>query len=312
MGQTFSEVFPPKAKWTPDQIPDQTGKVAIVTGGNTGIGFSTCRHLLEHNARVYLAARSPAKANEAIQHLKDITKKDDIHFLQLDLADLPSIKKAVDEFKSKEQKLDMLFNSGGVMVPPKSELTAQGYDLQFGTNTLGHGVFTLLLLPVLLETAKQTGDVRIINTSSNAHGMTLKGGINWEAIKDGPVRDKTWSSWANYGTSKWGNIIFSNELAKRYGSQGITSTSLNPGAIRTDLQRHVKGVTAWIIDKMLFPVEPYGALNQLYAGTSPDGKSLNGKYLLPWARVGVPRADTSDPVATKKLWDLIEEETAKL
>ncbi|KZT52548.1 NAD(P)-binding protein [Calocera cornea HHB12733] len=312
MGQALSEMFPPKAKWTPDQIPDQTGKVAIVTGGNTGIGFSTCRHLLEHNARVYLGARSAAKGNEAVQHLKDITKKDTIYFLELDLADLPSIKRAADEFKSKEQRLDMLFNSGGVMVPPKSELTKQGYDLQFGTNTLGHGVFTLLLLPALLETAKQTGDVRVINTSSNGHGFAPKEGINWEAIKDGPVRDKVFSEWQFYGISKWGNVVFSNELARRYGDQGITSTSLNPGGIRTDLQRHLKGVSAWLIDKMLFPVEPYGALNQLYAGTVPDGKSLNGKYLIPWARVGAARPDTDDPEAAKKLWEFCEQETAKL
>jgi len=305
-------MYPPKTKWLQDQIPDQTGKVAIVTGGNTGIGFSTCRHLLEHNARVYLGARSPAKGNEAIQHLKDITKKDDIHFLELDLADLPSIKRAADEFKSKEQRLDMLFNSGGVMTPPKSDLTKQGYDLQFGTNTLGHGVFTLLLLPVLLETAKQTGDVRVVNTSSNGHGFAPKGGIVWDWIKDGPARDKNFSAWSFYGMSKWGNVAFSNELAKRYGSQGIVSTSLNPGGIRSDLQRHLKGIQAWIIDKILNPLEPYGALNQLYAGTMPEAKSLNGKYLIPWARLGEARPDTADPELGKKLWEFIEQETGKL
>ncbi|EJU00096.1 NADP-binding protein [Dacryopinax primogenitus] len=314
MGQSFSEMFPPKTKWLPDQIPDQTGKVAIVTGGNTGLGFATCRHLLEHNTRVYLAARSPAKAEEAIQHLKDLTKKEDIHFLQLDLADLPSVKKAADEFKAKEKRLDMLFNSGGVMIPPKSMLTAQGYDLQFGTNTIGHGVFTFFLLPVLLETAKETGDVRVVNTSSNGHAFAPKGGIAWDQVKDGLAREKAWNDWTSYGMSKFGNVLFSKELARRYADQGIVSTSLNPGAIRTDLQRHLKSkrIQAWIIDKLLYPLEPYGPLTQLYAGTAPEAKSLSGKYLIPWARVGVARPDTGDVEQAKELWALIEEEAGKL
>jgi len=312
MGQALSEVSPPKSKWFPDQMPDQTGKVAIVTGGNTGIGFSTCMHLVEHNARVYMAARSAAKANEAIQKIKELTKKEDIHFLQLDLADLPSVKRAVEEFTSKEQRLDMLFNSGGVMVPPKTMLTAQGYDGQFGTNTLGHGVFTYLLLPVLLETAKKTGDVRVVHTASNGHSFAPKVGIPWDQIKDGPEREKAWNEWTAYGVSKWGNVVFSNELASRYGAQGLASTSLNPGGIRTDLQRHLTGVSAWVISKILHDLEPYGALTQLYAGTAPEAKGLNGKYLIPWARVGEARKDTEDPEQRKKLWELIEQEAGKL
>ncbi|EJU00099.1 NADP-binding protein [Dacryopinax primogenitus] len=317
MGQFFSNFYPPKTNWLPDQIPDQTGKVAIVTGGNTGIGFATCRHLLEHNTRVYLAARSPAKAEEAIQHLKDLTKKEDIHFLQLDLADLPTVKKAVDEFRTKEKRLDMLFNSGGVMLPPKSMLTAQGYDLQFGTNTLGHGVFTFFLLPVLLETAKETGDVRVVNTSSVAHDFAPKGGIVWDQVKDGPAREKAWNYWEAYASSKFGNVLFSKdgkELVRRYADEGIVSISLNPGAIRTDLQRYLKSkpVQAWIMDKLLYPLEPYGPLTQLYAGTAPEAKSLSGKYLIPWARVGVEGPDTGDVEQAKKLWALIEEEAGKL
>jgi len=128
--------FPPASHFTVKDIPDLSGKVIIVTGANTGIGKETAKALLSHNAKVYIAARSKEKAEQAIADLKDQTGKEAI-FLKLDLSDLNSVKAAAEEFQSQEKALHVLFNNAGVMMPPMDQLTTQGYDLQIGTNTLG-------------------------------------------------------------------------------------------------------------------------------------------------------------------------------
>ncbi|TDL27093.1 NAD-binding protein [Rickenella mellea] len=296
--------FPPKSKFNVTDIPDLTGKVVIVTGGNTGIGKETVKALLQHNAKVYMASRSKAKAEEAIADLKKDTGKEAI-FLQLDLASLDAVKKAAEEYTNKESRLHILFNNGGVMIPPVKEVTVDGYDLQFGTNVLGHFYFTKLLLPTLLETAKDTpdGKVRVVNTSSSMH---MVGKLNFDTFRDGKKR-LGMGTQSLYGQSKFGNVVFSRELARRYGDQGIVSTSLNPGNLKTDLQRHAPALVRSIMNSILYPA-PYGALTQLYAGTSPDGADMNGKYLIPWARIGTPRKETSDPEAGVKLWEWLEEQ----
>ncbi|KZT54667.1 NAD(P)-binding protein [Calocera cornea HHB12733] len=312
MGQALSEVFPPKPVWSVDQIPDLTGKVVIVTGGNTGIGKVTCKYLLLNNAKVYMATRSQERAEAAIADLKNITKKDDIHFLRLDLADLESVKVSAAEFQSKEKQLHMLFNNAGVMTTPMDRLTKQGFDMQFGTNVIGHAYLTRLLLSILLETAKTAGTVRVINTSSNGHVGAPKGGILWDTLKDGPMRKKKLGRQSAYFQSKWANLVFSKEVARRYGEQGIVSTALNPGAIRTEPWRHVPkwvpGMLAWF----LADADPLGAITQVYAGTAPETAAANGKYFIPWAREGSARVDTEDEDVGKKLWDYIDEVTAQI
>ncbi|KAG8688051.1 hypothetical protein FRC11_006168 [Ceratobasidium sp. 423] len=186
MGNMFSQIYPPKSLFTVDQIPDLTGQVMIVTGGNTGIGKETCKALLNKNAKVYLAARSKSRADEAVEWLKQETDGKVPIFLELDLANLSSIRKAVETFKSQEQELHVLFNNAGVMRPPVEQRTKDGYDLQFGTNVLGHYFFTTLLLPTLIHTAKNSpqahGHARVINTSSSAVYLVPEGGINWETL----------------------------------------------------------------------------------------------------------------------------------
>ncbi|KAG8955905.1 hypothetical protein FRC04_006352 [Tulasnella sp. 424] len=302
----LTEVFPPKPKFNPERdIPDLSGKVIIVTGGNTGIGKQTILVLLSKNAKVYMAARSKAKAEAAIAELKSITGKEAI-FLQLDLASLDSVTKAANEFMREESALHILFNNGGVMMPPIDQLTSDGYDIQFGTNVLGHAHFTLCLLPVLLNGAKSSpdGKARVINTASNAADMINK--IDFDTVRDGPKRKKL-GRIDLYSQSKLGNVIFSNELAKRYASEGIISHSLNPGAIRTDLQRHAPGILVRLFGWMLHPVE-FGALTQLWAGTSPEMINTNGGYLWPWARVGTMPKGALNPDVGPKLWDWIEEQ----
>lgn len=301
----INQSFPPKPEWGVEDIPDLTGKVVIVTGGNAGVGKETCKALLSKNAKVYMASRSKAKADGAITELKEATGKEAI-FLPLDLADLASVETSVQIFKSLETNLHILFNNGGVMTPPMEQLTSDGYDLQFGTNVLGHWYFTWLLLPTLQSTAKASpdGHARIVVTASSVAMFTTT--IDWGILRDEPVRKKRGIQ-ALYAQSKFGNIVVAQELAKRYGADGIMTASVNPGNLKTDLQRHLTGIQKWLTDAILYPA-PFGALTQLYAGTSPAGAESNGKYFIPWAREGQVPKGADDPELGKKLWGWLEEQ----
>ncbi|CEL51538.1 hypothetical protein RSOLAG1IB_00073 [Rhizoctonia solani AG-1 IB] len=331
MGNILSQSFPPKSLFSVEQIPDLTGQVIIVTGGNAGVGRETCKALLNKNAKVYLAARSKSRADDAIEWLKAETNGKAPIFLELDLSSLDSVRKAAEEFKSKEQELHVLFNNAGVMVPPVEQRTAEGHDLQFGTNVLGHYFFTTLLIPTLIHTAKNSplartfsfpfcphidtnkslpdGHARVINTSSGAVYFVPKGGITWETLG---TDASSVAACENLGTnmlyaqSKLGNVLFSNELAKRYADQGIISSSLNPGNLQTDLQRHL----SWLVGRLCLTLYPasYGALTQLWSGTSPDGESHSGKFLIPWARVGDAGPNSHDEKLAEKLWSWLEEQ----
>ncbi|KAG8687069.1 hypothetical protein FRC08_012169 [Ceratobasidium sp. 394] len=317
MGSTISLIFPPKSLFSVEQIPDLTGQVIIVTGGNTGIGKETCKALLNKNAKVYLAARSKARADDALEWLKREAGGKTAIFLELDLANLASVRKAAEEFKSKEQELHVLINNAGVMYPPISQRTSDGYDLQFGTNVLGHYLFTTLLLPTLIHTAKNSdisgGHARVINTSSAAIWHPPAGGIAWETLGSDDTSRAACKSVGMirlYGQSKLGNVLFSNELARRYGEQGIISISLHPGAIKTELQRHIwvpEPIKEFIAARVLYPAS-HGALTQLYAGTIPDVEHLNGKFLVPWAREMDPGPLAKDEQLAQKLWSWCEEQ----
>ncbi|KAJ7170001.1 hypothetical protein C8R46DRAFT_220507 [Mycena filopes] len=309
MGTLFSYIaqsFPPKSKFTVDDIPDLTGRVIIVTGGNGGIGFEIIKAVLFKNAKVYMLSRSRERAEAAISRLKSETGKEAL-FIQLDLADLDSVRKATDEFKSKETKLDVLFNNGGVMNTPIDQLTKQGFDMQFGTNVIGHYLLTKRLLPLLLTAAKSSPDkkARVVHQSSSAQMFVDT--INLDALTDVPARKKLGSA-KMYMESKLGNVVLSNELARRYGPEGLVSTSGNPGNLKTDLQRTTPGAFMMLFGWMFSPA-PFGALTPLYGGVSVDSVDLNGKYLIPWARVGEMRKEAADPVLGEKLWKWLEEQT---
>ncbi|KAE9404178.1 NAD(P)-binding protein [Gymnopus androsaceus JB14] len=308
----IDQSWPPKPSYSVEDIPDLTGRVVIVTGGNSGIGKETVKALLTHNARVYIAARSKEKAEQAIQELSASTGKEAL-FLKLDLADLTSVKAAAEEFTSLESELHILFNNAGVMVPPIGELTLQGYDLQFGTHVLGHFYFTQLLLPLLLSTARSSlaaglpkGTVRIVNTSSDAH-LSAKG-VDYKSLREGKER-KSMGSLALYEQSKLGNVLLAIELASRYGEEGIITTSLNPGHLKSDLQRHMPKVAMAIVGPLILHPTPLGALTQLWAGTSPEGAEFNGKYLIPWARMGKASKHVT-PAMANELWKWLEDQVA--
>ncbi|EJT98177.1 NADP-binding protein [Dacryopinax primogenitus] len=312
MGNLLSFIFPPKSRFSFDDIPDQSGRIAIITGGNSGIGMVACKVLLSKGAKVYMASRSKERALPAINQLKQATGKTDIHLLELDLADLQSVRRAAEEFTRKENRLHMLFNNGGVMTPPIEQLTKQGYDLQFGATVLGHAYLTKLLLPVLLSTAEEApGKVRVVHTSSCGHANAVEGGIDIKTLTDGPARTKA-GTWQMYFQSKWGNAAYSSELAGRYGSQGLVSIAFDPGNIRTSLHKNMPKLGYYILNTiLLYDLEPYGGLQILYAGTMPQAGKLNGCYLVPWARIGNVKPDTRDPSLGARLWQWCEEEIAK-
>ncbi|KAJ7097006.1 NAD-P-binding protein [Mycena crocata] len=305
---TYSQFFPPKPKFSVDDIPDLSGQVMLVTGGNTGVGKETVKALLQHNAKVYLAARSEGKAKQAIADLKSETGKE-AEFLQLDLADLHSVKRAAAEFNRRETKLNVLFNNGGVMDPPVEQLTVQKYDLQFGTNVLGHFYLTKLLLPTLISTAAKKEPTRVINTSSFASTASgLRNGIDFNWVKDTPARLKV-APRILYAQSKLGNVLFSNELHRRYFAQDIVSVSLHPGNLKSELARHHGGLFTAVLNLILYPV-PYGALTQLWAGTTAEGATMGGKYLIPWARLGNPAPEALVPGIGETMWKWCEEQVA--
>ncbi|KDR82921.1 hypothetical protein GALMADRAFT_859122 [Galerina marginata CBS 339.88] len=310
MGLVYSmtrETFPPKAKYGVDDIPDLSGKVIIVTGGYGGIGKETVKALLAHNAKVYIAARSQEKADLAIAELKQQTGRE-AHFLQMDLADLSSVQAAATEFLSKEKRLHVLYNNAGVMAPPVEQVTKQEYDMQFGVNVLGHFYFTKLLIPTLISTARTNPDnrARVITTSSALH---LLGRINYDTLIDGPKRKKS-LKFLLYNQSKYAGVAFASELARKYEDEGIVSVALNPGNLHSDLQRHLSKLELTILNTILFPTS-FGALSGLWAGTSAAGAYLNGKYVVPWARVSSPRASAQSAKVGEKLWNWMEEQIEK-
>ncbi|KAI0076330.1 NAD(P)-binding protein [Panus rudis PR-1116 ss-1] len=302
----LQQAFPPKSKFSTEKIPDLAGRVAIVTGGNSGIGKETAKALLEHNAKVYIAARSKVKAEDAIKELKEVTGKDAL-FLELDLGNLAAVRRSAREFLSKEKELHMLFLNAGVMQPPVKMVTSDGYDLQFGTNVIGHFLFTKLLIPTLLAGKETSLDhhSRIITTSSS--GAYFCRTIDHEVIRDCPKRRKL-STTTLYFHSKFANVLVAREIAKRYGHQGIISNACNPGNLKTELMRYSPSILQRLAAQFFLWPASYGALTQLWAGTTPEALHYNGEFLIPWARVGRCRPEAYDPELGEQLWNYLEEE----
>ncbi|KAF8674589.1 NAD-P-binding protein [Rhizoctonia solani] len=292
--------FPQAPKWSVNDAPDLDGKVFVVTGGNTGIGFETCKALLSKNAKVYLCTRCPKRGQDALEQLHQLTGKY-TEVLSLDLANLDSVREAARELTRKETEIYCLINNGGVLGPPLEAKTAQGYDLQFGTNVLGHYLFTTLLLPMLLRTSKTSGvPARIVTVSSFQHLFAPKGGVDYDSlVPNSPNADRIRERMGRetlYSQSKWVGIpapvsvclpilsqaliAFTNELARQYDPEDIIAISLNPGNIRTEITRHVglSGIIAIIAEMMLWDCS-YGALSSLYAGSDPGALQLSGKAL---------------------------------
>lgn len=284
-------------KWTAENIPDQSGKIIIITGANNGLGFVDAKELSGKGAQVIMACRNLEKANDAKEKILEKHPGASLDIMELNLADFDSIKKFAAGFSQKYQKLDVLINNAGVMMPPYQK-TKQGFELQFGTNYLGHFMLTGLLLSKILKTPNS----RIVNVSSALHnfGSMNFDDLNWE---------KSYNKIKAYGRSKLSNLLFTYELQRKLSATGKDTICLasHPGWATTNLQR----TSFFRFFNWIFGQSPEtGALPTLYAAVSPDAEG--GKYYGPsgfMERSGAPKEVDSNKESksleeAKKLWDI--------
>jgi NAD(P)-dependent dehydrogenase (short-subunit alcohol dehydrogenase family) len=268
--------------WSFADIPDQTGRTAIVTGANSGIGLETARMLAKKGAHVVLACRNPEKGKAAIDSIEADGPAGRAVLAQLDLSDLASVEEFASAFAGRHDRLDLLIDNAGVMVPPFSR-TAQGFELQFGTNHLGHFALTARLMPLLLRTHGS----RVTAVSSTAHNI---GRIDFDDLN---WNERRYKPWAAYGQSKLANLLFARELDRRLVAAGATTraTAAHPGWTATDLQR-TSGFVRFF--NPMFAMKPSGgALPTLRAATDPSVEG--GTY---WGPSGFGEL-TGPPVAAR-------------
>lgn len=319
MPKLGSFINPVSDVWNYDptkHIPNLEGKVILVTGGNSGTGKASVIELAKHRPkRIFLSARSQAKFEDAVKDVKKLVPDAAIEFLELDLASFQSVKRAADTIQASTDRLDILINNAGIMGLPPG-LTAEGYELHFGTNHMGPALLTKLLLPLLLHTAAQQpdADVRIVNLTSAGHQNTPSGGIEFETLKT-DLNGR--HSFIRYGQSKLANILHARELAKRHPA--LVSVSVHPGRVATQLlndmygRRTVVGTLMQGYDKVANPLTPeQGAYTQLWAATWPTKADVvNGAYFVPLGKLAGGSKDARDMDLAKKLWVWQEDEFKK-
>ena len=294
------------SQWTAADIPSQIGRVAVVTGGNSGIGWNTALELARAGAEVILAARDERKGQDAVLRIQRQLPQSKVRYELLDLASLQSIR-AFAERLNREPKIDLLVNNAGVMSIPKRQTTEDGFEKQFGTNYLGPFALTLLLLPAL----QRSTDPRVTIVSSGAANMGLKK-INFDDLK----WEHSYGPWKAYCQSKLADLLFMTELSRRAKRDGmrLTVNAAHPGWARTNLQTSGRGHEPWIsrfLSKFLAHDAACGALPTLEAATTdaapesyfqPGGLfSLKGAPVL----AGLPKP-ALDADAAKHLWEISE------
>ncbi|KAE9376138.1 putative short-chain dehydrogenase [Stipitochalara longipes BDJ] len=297
MPSLFSAIFPPAPSFTDKDLTSLAGKVFIVSGAASGLGYELAKILYVAGGTVYIAARSASRCEGAMEKIKAETSErkseGKLKIMVIDLADLGTVKGAVDEFLRQETRLDVLVNNAGVMLPPAGSKGKQGHDLEMVTNCLAPYLLTTLLEPILIRTAASSPPfsvrvvfvVALMQLGTPAGGMSFDGHGNPKALPK--ARD-------NYMQSKVGGTWLAAEFAKHLKSKDILSVSVHPGLMRTELQRNM-GVVGPVGMKLLFKAPVYGAYSELYAGFSPQLKAEdNGGYVMAWGRVaGLPEDITT-------------------
>jgi len=291
-------------------IPSLKDQVILVTGGSSGLGKQSVLDLSRHEPKqIWLGARNPTKAQAAINEIKTEVPNANIKFIEMDLESLASVRRAAKTLLDDgPDRLDVLLLNAGIGAVPAST-TKEGYELQFGTNHMGHALLTKLLLrPLLLKTAEQHGTARVIVLSSSGHTMAPEGGIIFDSLK---TNCDSISTWARYGQSKLANVLFAKELARRYPV--LTTASVHPGAVSTNLDTTYKSSSSWLTSSVwrifffLASVDvATGTKNQLWAATSND--VVSGTYYAPVGVTGKGSPLTEDKALAEKLWEWTEKE----
>lgn len=289
------------SSWTPDDIPDQTGRTAIVTGANSGIGFVAALELARHGARVLLTGRSESSGNGAADAIRQQVQGADVKWERLDLADLGSVRSFADAFTDQNDALDLLINNAGVAFVPYQK-TVDGFELTLGTNHLGHFALAARLLPLLAERP----DARVVTVSSEVHEWRIA-----QLDLDDLMFERGYKRATAYARSKLANLLFARELHRRLTAAGSTIRSLgaNPGMTNTNLGPKFPGhriVRRFLLPLVSHPAE-VGASPTLYAATAPDANS--GEFFEP--KRGVPVRYSGAPSAydegtARQLWEASE------
>ncbi len=296
-----------RGRWTAADIPDQRGRVAVVTGANSGLGLATARELARAGARVVLATRSTQKGEDAASRIASTVPGAELDPAVLDLADLDSVRAFA---AAAPARVDLLINNAGVMAAPR-RVTKQGFESQLATNHLGHFALTGLLLGRLLSAPAP----RVVTVSSTLH---RRGTMNFDDLQG----ERKYSPWGAYGQSKLANVMFCFELQRRATEAGtaLLSMAAHPGYAATNLQfaatdRFYEKVIGWIGNRVFAQSADMGALPTLYAATVPD--LPGGTFVGPGGRSeqrGYPKVVTAagkayDEQAWRRLWDISEELT---
>ena len=300
-------------RWIEQNIPAQTGRTALITGANSGLGFEAARVLAGVGAAVVLAVRDTAKGEVAAAAIRAAVPGAELAVAALDLASLAAIRSFAETFGRAHARLDMLINNAGVMAIPR-RTTADGSEMQFGTNHLGHFALTGLLLPLVLRTPA----ARIVTVSSGAH---MFGKINFDDLQS----ERSYSKWGAYGQSKLANLLFAYELQRRLTAAGrdVLSAAAHPGYAATNLQTvgpemegsRIGKRTMLAANRVLGQSAAVGALPEVYAATSPDVRG--GDYIGPdgfMGQRGFPKkvksnARSYNEAVAARLWAVSEELT---
>ena len=299
-------------KWTAEQMPSQSGKTILVTGANSGIGYQAALELARHGAHVILGCRSAAKGHAAVEQLRRESPGAAAELAVLDIASLASIRAFAAEFLTRERPLDVLVNNAGVMALPRREVTADGFERQFGTNHLGHFALTGLLMPALLKTRAP----RVVTVASLAH---RNGRIDFANLQS----ERGYKPWDAYNASKLANLLFARELDRRAREAGwpLISVAVHPGVSRTKIVSNgpgangLKAIVLNVVAPVLMQSEAMGALPTEYAATMPDVRG--GEYIGPdgfkelkgYPTVVQPRPQALDEPTGRKLWEISEQLT---
>lgn len=293
---------------------DNKMPVAVVTGGNSGIGIPSIEALALANMKVVLCARNLESAKEAVESLP-VSLQANIRIQKLDLSDLASIQAAATEILETEVaqngKIDVLLNNAGVMAPPKRESTTEGLELQFGTNHVGHHMFTRLLLP------KINDEGRIVTVSSTAHsfGQLNFSNLNYDDIStstnSAPIEERSYTAWGAYGQSKLANLLFAKGLNDRLQEEGsdITSISLHPGVIGTNLWRYTPKWTRPFLNAIATDKNiEQGASTNVYGCLADKSFFPEGGEYLKDCAIAEPNSSGKDETGSlrNKLWDATE------